>query len=306
VDSTTIFSYAAIYFLWGGAYLAIRCLVQEFPPLWVAGTRYALATICLVVLLALRGLPPPTLRQFINAAWTGIVLLAIAYGSLFWAAKDLPSWLVAVLMSTTFFWTYVGETLVLRLYPFRVRILPPLVTGLIAVPFLVSGGSRRFGGSITAVLAVLFCAICWSIGSLAAKRIRMPADPVQTAAIQLGTSAFVLLFVSRLLGEWNGQLVVARFFALKPLLAMGFLVLGASVVAMIAFHWLLARQPVSLLATAAYVNPLVAMLLGMAIAHERASLTQLLGGVGVLVSISVIWSFEMPSVAALRLELRRH
>ena len=137
MDSTTTIAYAAIYLLWGGAYLAIRCLMQEFPPLWAAGTRYALATICLVVLLAFRGLPLPTLRQFINAAWTGVVLLAMAYGSLFWAAKDLPAWLVAVLMSTTFLWTYIGETLVFRVYPFRIRILPPLLNGLIAVPFLV-------------------------------------------------------------------------------------------------------------------------------------------------------------------------
>jgi drug/metabolite transporter (DMT)-like permease len=304
MDGTTISAYAAIYLFWGGAYLAVRCLVQEFPPLWVAGTRYALATVCLVVLLVFRGLPLPTLRQFINAAWTGVVLLAVAYGILFRAAKDLPSWLVAVLMSTTFLWTYVGETLVLRAYPFRIGILPPLLSGLMAVPLLVTKGSGRGGGSIAAVLAVLFCAICWSIGSLAAKRIRMPADPVQTATIQLGTSAIVLLSVSRLLGEWNAQLVVARLFALKPLVAMGFLVLGASVVAMIAFHWLLARQPASLVATAAYVNPLVAMLVGMVIAHERASPTQCLGGVGILASISIIWSLGMPPAAASRLPLR--
>jgi drug/metabolite transporter (DMT)-like permease len=303
MDSTTTIAYAAIYLLWGGAYLAIRCLVQEFPPLWAAGTRYALATICLVVLLAFRGLPLPTLRQFINAAWTGVVLLAMAYGSLFWAAKDLPAWLVAVLMSTTFLWTYIGETLVFRVYPFRIRILPPLLSGLIAVPFLVSRGSSRGGGSIAAVLAVLFCAICWSIGSLAAKRIRMPAYPVQTATIQLGTSAFVLLIVSRLLGEWNAQLVVAGLFALKPLVAMGFLVLGGFAVAIIPFHWLLARQPASLVATAAYVNPVVAMLVGIVIACERASPTQFLGGVGVLAGISIIWSFEMPSLAASRLPL---
>jgi drug/metabolite transporter (DMT)-like permease len=231
MDGTTISAYAAIYLLWGGAYLAIRSLVQDFPPLWVAGTRYALATVCLVLVLAFRGLPLPTLRQFINAAWTGVILLAVAYGILFWAAKDLPSWLVAVLMSTTFLWTYVGETLVLRVYPFRIRILPPLLSGLIAVPFLVSRGSGRGGGSIAAVLAVLFCAICWSIGSLAAKRIRMPAYPVQTA---------------------------------------------------------------TLVGTAAYVNPLVAMLLGMVIAHERASLIQVLGGVAILASISIIWSLGMP------------
>src|ERR1700678_3284662 len=108
-----ISAYAAIYLLWGGAYLAVRVLVQALPPFLVAGIRYSLAALVLIPVILMRSEQAPTWRQFLNTFWTGAVMLTVGYGAVFWASRRLPSWVVAVLASTTFLWTYLGESLVL-------------------------------------------------------------------------------------------------------------------------------------------------------------------------------------------------
>jgi drug/metabolite transporter (DMT)-like permease len=101
-----------------------------------------------------------------------------------------------------------------------------------------------------------------------------------------------LLCLSRGLGEWKRLPTVAQIFAWRPILAMAYLVIAASVVAFAAFHWLMAREPASLVATATYVNPIVAMLLGIVAAHERYSPLQLVGALAVLGSIMMIWHLQ--------------
>jgi len=156
-------AYAAIYLLWGGAYLAVRVLVREFPPFLVAGLRYCLAAACLVpIILSQRG-PAPRRRQVINAVWTGSLMLAAGYGIVFWAEQRLSSWLAAVLVSTSFLWTYLGECFVLRSFRFRPAMLAPLLVGLAGLPLLFEGGGYRGGVSFLAALAVL--AGCTSVHS---------------------------------------------------------------------------------------------------------------------------------------------
>src|ERR1700679_294521 len=90
-------AYAAIYLLWGGAYLAVRVLVLVLPPFLVAGLRYSLAALLLVPVILMRSDPAPTWRQLLNALWTGVPMLTVGYGAVFWAPQQLPSWVVAVL-----------------------------------------------------------------------------------------------------------------------------------------------------------------------------------------------------------------
>lgn len=299
-------AYAAIYLLWGGAYLAVRVLVQVLPPFLVAGLRYSLAALLLVPVILMRNEPAPAWRQLLNTLWTGATMLAIGYGAVFWAERRLPSWIVAVLASTTFLWTYLGESLVLRSYPFQGRILVPLFAGLAGMPLLVGGDSHRDTISVFAVLAVLLGALSWSGGSLAVKRIDMPRSYIQTAGFQLAASGLLLLCLSGGLGEWTRLPPMTQIFAWRPIVAMAYLVIAASVVAFSAFHWLIAREPASLVATSTYVNPIVAMLLGLVAAHEHYSSLQLVGALAVLSSIIVIWylqrsrdQFEMSELEAM-------
>jgi drug/metabolite transporter (DMT)-like permease len=288
-------AYAAIYLLWGGAYLAVRVLVHVVPPFLVAGIRYSLAALLLVPVIRMRGARAPNWRQLLNAFWTGVVMLGVGYGVVFWAEKRLPSWVVAVLMSTTFLWTYMGECLVLRSYRFRGRMLAPLLMGLAGMPWLVGGDLHADRVSILAVLAVLLGAFCWSAGSLAVKRVDLPHSYLQTAALQLASSGLVLLCFSGALGEWTRLPAMAQIFAWKPVMALAYLVFAASMLGMAAFHWLMTHEPASLVATSAYVNPMVAMMVGIVAANERCSLPQLGGACGVVASIVTIWYFQMPA-----------
>jgi drug/metabolite transporter (DMT)-like permease len=288
-------AYAAIYLLWGGAYLAVRVLVLVLPPFLVAGLRYSLAALLLVPVILMRSDPAPTWRQLLNALWTGATMLSVGYGAVFWAEQRLPSWVVAVLVSTTFLWTYLGESLLLRSYRFQSRMLLPLFAGLAGMPLLVGGNSHRDTISVLAVLAVLLGALSWSAGSLAVKRIDMPRSYIQSAGFQLATSGLLLLCISGGLGEWTGLPPMAQFLAWRPIAAMAYLVIAASVVAFSAFHWLIAREPAHLVATSTYVNPMVAMLLGIVAAHERYSPLQLTGALAVLSSIVMIWYLQEPS-----------
>jgi drug/metabolite transporter (DMT)-like permease len=291
MDIRRIAAYAAIYLLWGGAYVAIRLLVEVIPPFFAAGLRYGLAALFLVPALLLSAMPAMTRRQAWNGAWSGITLLVPGYSVVFWTEQRLPSWLVAVLMSTTFLWTYLGESLVLRSYRFQLRMMPLLLLGVAAMP-LVAGGGGPDGRAISIVpaIATLLCAMCWSCGSLAVKTIDLPRSPVQTATIQLGVSGIVLLAFSWFLGEWRKVPSLARAAWLQPSLAMGFLVIGSSVLGFVAYHWLMAHEPASRVATSAYVNPLVAMFVGIVAMHERNSALQLAGAAAVLASIVLIWS----------------
>jgi drug/metabolite transporter (DMT)-like permease len=288
-------AYGAIYLLWGGAYLAVRVLVHVLPPFLIAGVRYSLAALFLVPVFLMRGARAPSWRQLVNACWTGVAMLGVGYGVVFWAEKRLPSWMAAVLMSTTFLWTYMGECLVLRSYRFRGRMLAPLLMGLAGMPWLVGGDLHADRISIFAVLAVLLGAFCWSAGSLAVKTIDLPRSYLQTTALQLASSGLILLCFSGALGEWARLPAMAQILAWKPVMALAYLVFAASMVGMAAFHWLLAYEPVSLVATSAYVNPMVAMIVGIVVANERCSLSQLTGACAVLASIVAVWYFQAPA-----------
>ena len=264
-----ISAYAAIYLLWGGAYLAVRVLVHVLPPFFVAGVRYSLAALFLIPVILMRGDPIPSRRQLLNTLWTGVTMLGVGYGIVFWAENCLPSWIVAVLMSTSFLWTYIGECLVLRSYRFQAKMLLPLLVGLVGMPWLVEGSLHWNGVSIDAGLAVLLGAFSWSAGSLAIKRIDLPHSYIQTAGLQLASAGIFLLCFSGAQGEWARLPALTQILAWKPLIAMAYLAFAASMVGMTAFHWLMAHESASLVATSAYVNPMVAMMLGIVAAHER-------------------------------------
>jgi drug/metabolite transporter (DMT)-like permease len=289
-------AFAAIYLLWGGSYLAIRGVVEVIPPFFAAGVRYTLGGLILASFCVCFGSQPlPNRRQTLNAVASGIALLAFGYGVVFWAETRLTSWVVAVLVSTLFLWTYLGECIVLRLNRLRGKILLPLLLGLCGMPLLLRATLKHGQAkSLVAAIAVLAGACLFATTTLAIKRIEMPRSHVQTAALQLVSSGITLLFVSSLLGELSRLPAARLMFSPRPAFGMAYLVVASSVIAFTAFHWLLMHESASLVATAAYVNPMVAMLLGLLVVHERWSRLQLLGAAVVLVSIVVVWRAQRP------------
>lgn len=291
-----IAAFGAVYVLWGGSYLAIRYVVHAVPPFFAAGVRYSVGGLILIVAgLCMHRSPRPTLRQVLNSVLTGIVLLTFSYGVIYWAETLLSSWVVAVLVSTVFLWTYLGECLILRLDSLRLRMLLPVLAGLIGMPLLLR--ATLFSGqreSLAAGVAVLCAAWLWSATTLVLKKIDLPASSVQTAAIQLTSSGLVFFCISALAGEPSRLPPVREILTPGPILGMTYLVIAGSAVAFTAFQWLLAHESVALVATASYVNPIVAMVLGIILAHESCSPLQLTGAAVILLSVLLVWYLQHP------------
>ena len=284
-------AFAAVYVLWGGSYLAIRFVVRVIPPFLAAGIRYSLSAILLLTIsfVFLRD-APPSRRQWMNCAGTGLIMFAFSYSAIYWAETRIASWLTAVLSSTGFLWTYVAECIFLRTDRLRARTLIPLAGGVAGMALLVGFPFRTSqANSVFAALVVLASTVSWSLMTVALKRLELPPSFVQTAGLQLSAAALALIPTAIATGEARNLPPASRIFQAGPVLGMTYLVLGGSVLAFTAFHWLLARESPSLVATSTYVNPIVAMLAGIALVHERYTPTQLWGAAAVLVSVILVW-----------------
>jgi drug/metabolite transporter (DMT)-like permease len=289
-----IAAYTAIYVLWGGSYLAIRFVVAVIPPFLAAGIRYTLGGLILLAFsAAIRRDPLPGWKQALNAVLTGTALLTLSYGVVYWAETRLDSWIVAVLVSTILLWTYVGERIVFRLGKLTVMTLLPVVAGLAGMPLLVNATlKQRHGESLVAAAAVVLGSGLWAATTLLLKRLELPRSSVQTAALQLSSAGGTLLLVAYLSGEFGAVPATHAMLAVKPLFAMMYLVLASSVLGFTAFNWLLAHDSAALVATSAYVNPVVAMLLGILAVHEAWSPPQLVGAAIIMGSVVLIWRLQ--------------
>jgi drug/metabolite transporter (DMT)-like permease len=286
-----VLAFSAIYLLWGGSYLAIRFVVQVIPPFLAAGVRYSLSAILLLAIsfLGLRD-KLPSRHQFLNCVGTGLIMFTLSYSAIYWAETRLSSWLVAVISSTGFLWTYLVECIFLRTASLRIRTIIPLTGGIAGMALLVGFPFQRSqSNSIIAGLVVLASTVLWALMTVALKRIELPHSFVQSAGLQLGAAGIALIPIACLIGEGRHLPPASHIFATGPILGMTYLVVGASVFAFTAFHWLLARESPSLVATSTYVNPIVAMLAGIVLGHEHCTWTQLCGAAAVLFSVVLIW-----------------
>jgi drug/metabolite transporter (DMT)-like permease len=292
-----ISAYAAIYLFWGGSYLAIRYVVEVVPPFFAAGLRYTLAGLILIAFsMGIKRQPLPDRHQIFNAITTGIALLTISYGVVYWAETRLSSWIVAVIGSTIFLWTYLGECLVLHVDRPRAKMLLPLIAGLSGMPLLLKATfDQGQVKSLVAAIAVLLGSCLWAATILTIKQIKLPRSYIQTAALQMTSSGLTLFCISWFSGEISRLPSAQRMLSSKPLFAMAYLVIASSVLAFTAFHWLLVHESAALVASSAYVNPMVAILLGIAAVHERSSPMQLLGAAIILGSIVLIWFMQSRS-----------
>jgi drug/metabolite transporter (DMT)-like permease len=283
-------AFAAIYLLWGGSYLAIRSVVSVIPPMFAASLRYSLGgAILLAISLVIRKKFLVGIRQAANCFLVGLVMIVAGYALVFWSSTRLQSWIVAVLVSTSSLWTYLGECFVLGSQRPRAAVLVPLLAGLAAVPVLFVGNLHVNGLNSFAVAGVLVSSFAWSVGTLSLKRLSLPECPFQSAGLQLGSAGLALALISWGFGDWKYLAVHRAAESAKPILGMVYLVLCGSVMAFSAYHWLMRRESPTLVATFAYVNPMVAMILGIGLAHEHFSGAQLIAAAMILASVIQVW-----------------
>jgi drug/metabolite transporter (DMT)-like permease len=279
-----------VYVVWGSTYLGIKIAVETMPPLLAAGSRFLTAGLLLAAILAIRGKSlRVTRRELASAAVVGLFLLTLGVGLVHVAETRIDSSVAAMIAGTVPL-----QIIVMRAFarenPARATRLSAL-TGLVGLGLVVAPGLGA--GSTALGLAVMISgSISWSTGSFVSKRLQLPQDPFVTAVYEMAAGGVFLLAGALALGEWNQ--VDGATFALDSVLAWIYLVIMGSLVGFTAYAWLLRVAPISLVVTHQYVNPLVAIALGMAFLGERPSPWSLAGALVVVGAVYVAIRAEFP------------
>jgi drug/metabolite transporter (DMT)-like permease len=272
---------ATIYLVWGSTYLAIRVADRTIPPLLMSSVRFMIAGTALYA-FASRGRARPTLRQWGAAAIVGAGLLLIGNGGVAWAETRIESGLAALIIATMPLWVALMD----RVF-FGRRLSPAAVAGLVVgfggVALLIRPGG---GGDIVAMLLLVGAAACWAAGSLYARGAALPESPLLSASMQM-LSAGVLLGITGL-ATGEAASVTADSFSVKPVIAVAYLVLIGSIVAFTAYAWLLKNVRISIVTTYAFVNPVVAVVLGTVFLSEPLRWTTIIAGAAIVVAVVLI------------------
>jgi len=281
-----LLAYAAIYFLWGASFLAIRQVVAVTPPFFAAAFRFLSAGLILYGYSRSQGMPQPSKRQWISTAVLGLVMFAGDYGCLFWAEKEVPSGLAAVIAATIPVWVLLAEWIVARGQRPSAKALAGIVLGITGVVLLMIPAGLHSAGFSVSALVLLLGTFCWAGGTVASRHMELPKQISMSASLQMTWGGGFLLLLSAASGELGKLPGLWHLWDWHIAFAMAYLILFASIIAFSAYVWLNARDPATRVASYAYVNPVVAMLLGSLLAHERPTPVQYAGAALVLCGVA--------------------
>jgi len=285
------FALLIVYFVWGSTYLGIKWSVATMPPFTTAGVRFLVAGIMLAAIVRLRsgaGVWRLDARQVRNAALGGVLMLAGGNGLLPFVETRLPSGLAALLVAVVPLWLIVLRRFIGERTPLLT--LVGVLVGLGGLVLLLLPGSGGEHVDLPYALLVLAAALSWAVGSLVIARSVVPDEPAVTATIEMLAGSVVMLAV----GAGRGEIARLQLsdITTKSWLSFGYLIVFGSIVAFSAYVYALANGPTSLVATYAYVNPLVAVFLGVLLDHEHLTGTELVGGLVIIASVGVVVSAE--------------
>ncbi|HLQ31031.1 MAG TPA: drug/metabolite exporter YedA [Ktedonobacteraceae bacterium] len=254
-----LLSLLALYFIWGATYLGMRIALLGFPPFLMAGVRFLIAGCILYPILRLRGTPAPSRAQWIGAAIIGTLLLAGGNAGVAFAEQWVATGLAAVGLAAIPLWTALFVGLWGR-WPSRIE-WSGLVLGFAGV-MLLNLGNGVWANPLGAI-ALLLAPICWALGSAWSQHISLPPGLMSSAA-QMLVGGVALVLMSLLLRERTPNLAIGQ-----SLWAIGFLIVFGSLIAFSAYGYLLRHVRPALATSYAYVNPMVAVGLGVLLAGER-------------------------------------
>ncbi|MBI1377985.1 MAG: EamA family transporter [Frankiales bacterium] len=285
-----------VYVVWGSTYLAIAFAIDTMPPMVALGTRFAAAAAAMAAYLLVRRGPRGLRverRELGGAVVIGVLLLGVGMGVLSLAERVVPTGIAALIVA------------VVPLYIALLRALtgdrPPWITwvgiaiGLVGIGLLVLPGNHADGGSDLAAQRTLWSLLmlggtfAWALGTFLQPRIRVPRDPLVLSTYEMLTGAVVLTGLGLLRGERVSDMAHASAASWWGWI---YLVTIGSLVAFTAYVWVAGHAPVSLVATYAYVNPVVAVLLGWWLRGESLSLGLLVGAAVVVAGVALVVSAE--------------
>ncbi len=285
--SGVIAAFAAVYIIWGSTYLGIRYAVESIPPFLMAGTRNLAAGLLLYAFARSRGGAAPSRVEWRNAIITGGLLLTIGNGGVTWAEQVIPSSVTALVVALTPLWMVLFEWLRPEGVRPRPFVIAGLAVGFMSVALLARGQGNHPGPAYGwGIAALMTASMSWAFGSIFNRQARKPASPLLGVAMQMIAGGALLLGLAVVRGE-------AAQFSLREvtLLSTGawlYLTAFGSLVGYTCYVWLLHASTPARVATYAYVNPFIAVLLGCTIGHETFSHELFVAGVLIIAAVVLI------------------
>lgn len=283
-----ISAFAAVYIIWGSTYLGVRFASETIPPLLMASVRFLVSGSILYVYARSKGAMPPKFTHWKSAAVTGLFLLLIGNGGMALSLQFIPTGLAAILVATEPFWlVIVAWTLFGKSRPTGKEAIG-LIIGFTGIVLLVSFGQNKDIGisNPVGVVMVIVSAIAWAIGSMYATRATVPDSPMLSISLQMLAGGAMLFLAGSLAGEW--QALEFDEVSAKSGLALVYLTLFGSLIGFTAYSWLLGVVSPSMASTYAYVNPVVALILGWSLGGEIITIPMLLASAVIIISVIMI------------------
>ena len=281
-------AFASIYTIWGSTYLAIRYADESLPPFLMAGVRFIVSGAILYAWAKRRGNPLPPARHWRNALIAGAFLLVGGNGAVVWAEQTVPSGLTALLVSILPFWLVLIDWIRPGGNRPKPAVIAGLILGVIGIYVLVDprSASGHSAVSTTGAVVLMLGSLSWALGSFYSRDADLPASGIMRTALEMIAGGALLLVLSTLVGE-PSQFDIHQV-TLKSWLGLAYLTTLGSLVGFTSYIWLLDKVSPALVGTYAFVNPVVAVLLGWAIAHEPLSARTLVAAAIVIGAVALI------------------
>jgi drug/metabolite transporter (DMT)-like permease len=278
-----------VYIVWGSTYLGIALMVETIPPLLGAGTRFMLVGLILLPILAWRrgaSVWRPSRAELLSAGFVGLMLPG-ANAVISVAEKTVPSGLAALLVASIPLWVILLRRLTGERVPLRSIVAVLVGFGGLVLLLHPEGEATMLG-----LLACVFAALMWAVGSFASPRISLPRDPFVSTAWQSLLGGLLILAVGLVGGE-AGDVHFGEFSG-RSIFGLVYLITFGSLLAFTCYAWLLQNAPISKVSTYAYVNPVVAIALGWLILDEGITPMTLLGAGIIVASVALVVRAESP------------
>lgn len=287
-------AFAAIYFIWGSTYLAIRFAIETLPGFLMAATRFVSAGAILFAWAWWQGARPAGDRPWRQAFTTGFLLLLTGHGAVVMAVHWVPSGLTALLISTTPLWVALLEWALPGGKRPGGQVTRGILLSFLGIIMLIGIGNIRSGTvDFLGAGVLVISSISWAGGSIYSRNVRVSASPVMTSGMQMLSGGLLLLTAAVLNGD------VFRFhvdtISLRSVLAFLYLTVFGSIVAFTAYSWLLKVASPSRAITSSYVNPVVAVLLGWALAGEPLTYRMILAMGTIIMGVVVVTTAKSPA-----------
>lgn len=282
-----LLAFASVYLVWGSTYLGIRIAIETIPPLLMAGIRFIIAGSTLYLWGVFRGHERPARSQWKSTAIIGLMLLLVGNGGLSWSEKLIPSGIAALLVAVSPLWFILLEWMQGGIKP-TPGVFLGLFLGTFGIVVLIDPANLVGGLSVNILGAVVLLgsSICWAVGSLYSRRAKLPSSPAFANGMEMLIGGVGLIVVSAVIGEWNS--FHPESITIRSLLAVAYLIVFGSIIGFSSYVWLLHATTLARTSTYAYVNPIVAVIIGWLVAGETLSGRVLIAATLIIAAVAAI------------------